>query len=216
MTWLRRLGIMLALLSLNQIPAQAAQPRILVDPTTILNTAERMDFVGRNDFAVVRETAGTFLRSTPQKSASGLYVNLHLDGRSLGDIRWTWRVDAIQRSSDLRKLGLEDSAATIFFIFGKPSMFNRDVPTLAYVWSGTPVAKGTVFPSARYTSLRYINLEGVAAVGSWKSEVRNVSQDFRDIFHREPDTLRYIAVFNDNDQTGEACSAFFGPITLGR
>ncbi len=215
MAWSRRLGVMLALMASDPFPAGAAQPRLLVDPATILKIAERMDFVGRNDFAVQQAPTGLVLRSTPHNSASGLYVKMHLDGRSLTDVRWTWRVDAIQRSGDLRRLAVEDLAATIFFIFGEPSMFNRDVPTLAYVWSGTPVANGSVVPSARFASLRYINLHGADAVGSWKTETRNIAQDFRDLFHREPETLRYIAVFNDNDQTGEPCSALFGAISTG-
>ena len=140
---------------------------------------------------------------------------MNLDGRALTDVRWTWRVDAIQRSADLRDLAVEDSAATVFFIFGEPSFLNRDVPTLAYVWSGTPVEAGAVLKSARYATLRYVNLRGADAVGSWKSEARDIAQDFRTIFHREPDTLRYIAIFNDNDQTGEPCSALFGPIITG-
>ena len=36
------------------------------------------------------------------------------------------------------------------FVFGEPSFFNRDVPTIAYVWTATPVANGTVLRSQRY------------------------------------------------------------------
>ena len=194
------------------LPADAASSRMLVDPATILNTAERMDFVGRNTFAVERTPYGNFLRSTPRRSSSGLYTKMDLDGRSLTNVQWIWRVDAIQPSADLRKLAKEDAGATIFFIFGEPSFMHRDVPTLAYVWSATPVADGTILNSARFDSLRYINLHGASAVGTWKSEARNVAQDYRSAFGTEPDTLRYIAILNDNDQTGEPCSALFGPI----
>jgi hypothetical protein len=66
--------------------------------------------------------------------------------------------------------------------------------------------------SLRYASLRYVQLHGPEAVGTWKTESRNIADDFRKAFHREPDELRYVAVFNDNDQTGEPCSAMFGAI----
>ena len=42
-------------------PARAAIGHVLVDPTTILKTADRMDFVGHNLFAVERTPRGTFL-----------------------------------------------------------------------------------------------------------------------------------------------------------
>jgi Protein of unknown function (DUF3047) len=197
-------------------PARAASGRVLVDPTTILETADRMDFVGHNLFAVERTPRGTFLRSTPQRSSSGLYTRLDVDGRSLTNVQWTWRVDAMQASADLRSLAREDSGATIFFIFGEPSFMNRDVPTLAYVWSATPVADGTTFNSARFASLRYIHLHGASAVGTWQSEIRNVTRDYEAAFGTEPEALRYVAILNDNDQTGEACSALFGPILDAR
>ena len=175
-----------------------------------------MDFIGHNLFAVERTPRGTFLRSTAQRSSSGLYTKLDIDGRSLTNVRWTWRVDAMQTTADLRTLAKEDSGATIFFIFGEPSFMNRDVPTLAYVWSSTPVADGTIFNSARFASLRYIHLHGASAVGTWQSEIRNVARDYETAFGTEPDTLRYVAILNDNDQTGEPCSALFGPILDAR
>ena len=198
------------------LPGHAASSRVLVDPATILKTAERIDFVGRNEFAVERTSVGVFLRSTPHRSASGLYTKMDVDGRALTNVQWTWRVEPIQHSADLRILTKEDSGATIFFIFGEPSFLHRDVPTLAYVWSATPVADGTILNSTRFASLRYVNLHGADAAGTWKMEARNVAQDYRVAFGKEPGTLRYIAVLNDNDQTGEPCSALFGPIVDAR
>jgi Protein of unknown function (DUF3047) len=106
--------------------------------------------------------------------------------------------------------------ATIFFVFGAPSFFNRDVPTLAYTWTATPVADGTILPSLRYQSLRYIQLRGRAEVGQWERERRDLVADYRRVFGRAPPALRYVAVFNDNDQTGEPASAEFGPIDWDR
>ncbi len=71
---------------------------------------------------------------------------------------------------------------------------------------------GTVLPSQRYGSLAYIQLHGRGEIGRWQHEERNVTEDFKVLFGREPGRLRYIAIFNDNDQTGEAASALLGPI----
>ncbi len=98
----------------------------------------------------------------------------------------------------------------MFFIFGVPSFFNRDVPTFAYAWTATPVADGTVVPSMRYRSLRYIQLRGRAEVGKWEQERRDLVADYERAFGSAPPALRYVAVFNDNDQTGEPTSAEFG------
>ena len=193
------------------VGAQAGE-RVLFDPASMLGTAERMDFVGRNIFAAEPSEKGIVLRSTPHRSASGLYEGVDLPAQSLTNISWGWRVDQLQAHADIRELATEDFGAAVFFIFGEPTLFNRDVPTIAYVWSATPVANATVLRSKRFASLRFVQLRGRGDVGGWHIEGRNVAADFRAIFGKEPPMLRKIAVFNDNDQTGEPTSALFGSV----
>ncbi len=194
----------------------AAAQTMLADPARMPTTAERVDFTGANVLAAESSVHGLCLRSTPNRSASGLYQQLNVAPQELTRVTWDWRADQLQATGDLRTPGREDAGAIIFFIFGEPSFFHRDVPTLAYAWSATPVEKGTVLPSLRYASLRYIQLEGRGAAGTWRHEERNVAADFRAVFGREPGPLHYIAVFNDNDQTGEPASALFCPILAAR
>jgi hypothetical protein len=195
----------------------AGEPtRPLADPARMLSTAEEMDFVGRNAFARVHSEEGPALRSTPRNSASGLYQRVDVAPKSLGRVTWVWRVDKLQPDADIRKLATEDFGATIFFVFGEPSISNKDVPTLAYTWTATAVGNGTLLPSLRYARLRYIQLRGRGDVGVWRRERRDIVQDYRMAFGSEPGALVYIAVFNDNDQTREPASALFGPIKWDR
>jgi hypothetical protein len=87
---------------------------------------------------------------------------------------------------------------------------------LAYTWTATPVANLTILPSLRYHSLRYIQLRGRADVGAWQRERRDLLADYKAIFKRAPPALKYVAVFNDNDQTGEPVSAQFGTVEWDR
>ncbi len=207
------MSLLAGLLGAIQLETRAAlADTILADPSRMMTTAKRMDFVGRSSMSVVQTPSGPCLRSTPHQSASGLYQAVDTGAAQLKHVSWTWRVDQLQASADLRKLETEDSAATLFFIFGEPSLFNRDVPTLAYVWSGTPVADGTVFKSARFRSLHYIQLHGAKAAGTWQTDTRDIAADYRAIFHAEPGPLKFISLFNDNDQTGEPTSAMFCPV----
>jgi hypothetical protein len=191
-------------------PARATD--VLADPARMIETARRMDFVGQNVFTTKGSTEGLMLRSTPQRSASGLYQRVDVGVRNLRPVTWRWRVDRLQASADIRNLATEDCGATIFFIFGEPSMSNKDVPTLAYTWTATPVADGTVLRSLRSNKLRYIQLRGRGEVGAWQRERRDLVEDYRAAFGSEPGTLVYVAIFNDNDQTLEPTSALFGAI----
>ncbi len=202
-----------ALASCLVAPGEAAAGNYaLMDPVTVLTTGTRVDFAGQTEFALLRTERGPFLRILPHKSSSGLYQHIDFDRRGLQRVRWTWRVDQLQPSADLRALATEDSGATVFFVFGEPSFLNRDVPTLAYVWSSTPVPDGTVVPSMRYKNLRYMQLHGPKTVGTWQVESRDVAQDYRTVFGREHGALKYVAILADNDQTGEPASALIGAI----
>lgn len=189
---------------------------LLADPAEMLTTAKRIDFVGRNDFSVEQTARGAVLRCVPRRSASGLYQPIVMDGAELTRIRWRWRVDRLHETADVRKLAAEDFGAMVMFVFGKPSLLERDVPTLGYVWTSTPAPDESIIRSQRYGSLAYIQLHGRADVGRWREEERNVAADFAAVFGKAPGPLQYIAVFNDNDQTGEAASALFGAILDAR
>jgi len=189
-----------------------ADERVLVDPSQILSTARLIAFKGVNSYALEQGPSGPALRSTPNGSASGLYEEVNVEGRDLRAIQWSWRVERLHQSADVRDLSREDFGAALMFVFGEPSFFNRDVPTLAYIWTSTPVANGARIPSRRFPSLYYFQLRGSGDVNVWRLEVRDVAADYRAVFGHEPPLLKYIAVFNDNDQTGEATSALFGSV----
>lgn len=203
-----RLGLLVAVASFACASATAGKG-VLADPADMLKTVERKDLVGANAFTVEATPKGTCLRSTPDRSASALYQPLDIGGTELRNVRWWWRVDRLHQTADIRKLDAEDFGAKIMLVFGEPSILHRDVPALAYVWTATPVANGTFLPSQRFRSLTYIQLRGQAEVGQWHLETRDIAADYKAAFGEPPGRLRYIAVFNDNDQTGEPASALF-------
>ncbi len=184
-----------------------------ITPDSLLRDAERVDFMGRNTIAVEQTEWGPMLRSTPRHSATGLYQEVVMTPGQLRRVAWSWLVNPLHRSADIRRIESEDFGATIMFVFGKPSFWNRDVPTLAYSWTSTRVPNGTVLPSLRFDSLRYVQLRGRADSGRLHREERDLVADFESIFGRSPPDLHFVAVFNDNDQTNEPVSALFGDIT---
>lgn len=84
------------------------------------------------------------------------------------------------------------------------------------MWTATPASNGTIIRSQRYKTLAYIQLRGRADVGRLRIEERDVAADYRNVFGKEPGQLKFIAVFNDNDQINEAVSALFGAIVDAR
>lgn len=189
-----------------------AEQRVLADPARLIAAGERVDFTGNNEINLTQTSSGVCLRSRPRMSATGLYQRVDTPPAGLHRVSWRWVVEQIHTSADIRRRESEDFAAKIAFVFGEPSWINRDVPTLAYVWTSTPVPDGSVLASTRYSRMKYIHLHGRSDAGAWQTEVRDIDADFRAVFGVPPPELRYIAIFNDNDQTGEPVSALFGRI----
>ena len=208
--------IILCLCAVLQILSGYSRPlladTLLASPATMLRTAQRLDFVGANRYSVEKGPFGRCLRSRPLRSASGLYLPINVSRKKLFHVRWSWRVDKIHKSADVTKRSHEDFAAMVAFVFGKPTPLNRDVPSLAYVWTSTPVPDGTIIRPARFDNARFVQLHGPRDCRSWQTEHRNVIADFKAAFGYAPGPLRFIAIFNDNDQTGEPVSAVFAPI----
>jgi hypothetical protein len=155
------------------------------------------------------------IRAIGRESASGLYRETPYRVGDRPWLEWTWRVDQLQETADIRVKSREDFAAAIFLMFGRPSMTNREVPTLAYVWTSGRVPVSAVVASPhRPGSVRSIIVRsGAADLGQWMRERRDVFEDFRRAFGQEPpDPVEIVALFTDNDQTGEPVEAYYGAI----
>ncbi len=197
--------------------AHAAECRVpLFDPADPVEEAwTRHDFVGRSSFRNVETDRGPAILAQ-SSGASGLYHEVVSDVAATPVARWRWRVDSLQPSADVRRTATEDFSAVIFFVFGEPSLFRRNVPTLAYAWTATPVPLGTAVPSPRHPSTRVtVKLRGAEAVGGWAEEERDLLADYRAAFGSDPrEPLRYVAIFSDDDQTREKASALYGAVEL--
>ena len=122
---------------------------------------------------------------------------------------------SLQGAADIRVKEREDFAAAIFLIFGRPGLLSRDAPTLAYVWTNERVARDSIVVSPRFPAqMRSVVVEnGSGRLGSWRTERRNVVADFKRAFGRDPpEVVELIAIFTDNDNTGEPVEAYYGAI----
>jgi hypothetical protein len=195
---------------------RAEAPLLLADPTWPVEQAwTHRTFGATTLYESVMLDGVPAIRAIGRESASGLYRETPYRVGDRPWLEWTWRVDQLQETADIRVKSREDFAAAIFLMFGRPSMTNREVPTLAYVWTSGRVPVSAVVASPhRPGSVRSIIVRsGAADLGQWMRERRDVFEDFRRAFGQEPtDPVEIVAVFTDNDQTGEPVEAYYGAI----
>lgn len=212
----RFLGV-IVMVALPMSPANASGSIVLADPKLTLDRAwTHQRFIGETDYRRITLNGVPAIRAIGRNSASGLYREVNYRISEHPWLEWAWRVERLQQSADIRVKDREDFAAAIFLIFGRPSLLNRRVPTLAYVWTGNHLDAGAIVDSAHHPGVvRYLVVRSQAdAVARWIRERRNVIDDFRRAFGREPPQLvRVIALFTDNDQTREPVETYYGSIT---
>ena len=196
--------------------AAASEAVALADPSKPIESAwTRRGFGADTDYRRVTLDGRQAIRAVGRRSASGLYRDVGYRVAEHPWLEWTWRVDKVQTSADIRVKDGDDSAAAIFLLFGRPSLFRRNVPTLAYVWTGPRTAKGDVIASPYHpgTLKSFVLESGTERLGGWVGERRNVVEDYRRAFGTDPpETVVTIALWTDNDQTGEPVEANYGRI----
>jgi DUF3047 family protein len=189
---------------------------VLADPAMPLDSAwTHRKFGEPTEYKRVEIDGARYIRAIGKQSASGLYRDIAYRPATYPWLEWTWRVDKLQPSADIRTKAGDDVAAQIFLIFGQPGLFRRNVPTLAYVWTSAKLSPGEVVASPYHAgSVRSIVIQsGGQQLGKWLRERRNVIADYRLAFGKDPpEKVEIIALWTDNDQTGEPVEAYYGRI----
>lgn len=152
----------------------------------------------------------------------------------VGELAFSWKVNALPEGADMREATRSDAAVRILLAFdgdrSKWSARNHRLSemsqlltgealpyaTLAYVWSnqGEP---DSVIINPRTDRIRKVVVEsGVEQLGRWRDYRRDVRADFVKAFGEEPGPLVAVALMTDTDNTGTRLQAWYGPLTLER
>jgi hypothetical protein len=212
------IGLLLFLLTSENISAQdslSATPcEIIIDDFTngMKEEWKSRSFKGTTEYTWVTEEDKAYIRATSKASASGLYYRIEYDIQQYPFITWKWRVDNIIASGDaLRKSG-DDYAARIYIVF--PSFFFWDTEAINYIWANKLPKEEAVPNPFSKNSIMISVQSGKAETGKWIVETRNVYEDYRRVFGKEPPKAGAIAIMTDTDNTGESASADYGSIAI--
>ena len=129
------------------------------------------------------------------------------------ELSWEWRVSGHLPGAALREMERDDSPARFFVVFGGGGLFGRP-RVLFYSWGGGEM-RGDAFLSHVSDRLGVIVIRNSAdRLSTWIEERRNLSEDFRRVFDRDPDEIRAIGVMSDTDQLGGESEAYFRSIRV--
>ena len=184
-------------------PEAARYSIVLLDPTAPLGTTWQHSVFGRaTDYSLATVDGRPGIRAVGRSSASGLYRRVRFASAECSWIEWTWRVDRLQASADIRIMEADDVAASIFLLFGDPGPFHDEVPTLRYAWTNSRVAAGEILDNPYYPgTVRVVVLRsGDSPLGEWVSERRNLVEDFTRAFGRAPPETVEVSGVQETDR----------------
>jgi hypothetical protein len=158
---------------------------------------------------------GKVLHLKSQREHSNILKPIDVDLKATPILEWTWKVVTLPEGGDIRQKSKSDLAAHIYVVW--KGTFRTEL--LGYAWDAT-VPAGQDVPSQKSSpiaSIQYVVLRsGKAEVNTWKTEARNVVEDYRRVFqsNRDPGKPSAIVVSIDSNDTKSTAESFVGRIAF--
>ena len=127
-------------------------------------------------------------------------------------LEWEWKVTQFPKGGDVRVKKLDDQAGAICVVVN-PGLVGFD--SLCYLWENDG-PKETPITSSKRDDSKYLILRTAKAdpTGDWVKERRNIFEDYKRLFGREPEKEAVIGVQIDSDDTASSGEAFYRRIYL--
>lgn len=183
-----------------------------------LNEWEEKVFKGRVLYSVVINKIGGYLSAYSKNAASGILYRLSFSPRKEPIVSWKWQVikfpDKSKKSTSGGWIEKDDYAARFYIIFPSFPLF-YNTKSLEYVWD-RDLPEGTILTSPYFNNIKIIVAEsGEKNLGKWAYEARNIYDDFKKSFGREPSRVGAIAIMTDTDNTISTAEANYDEIKIG-
>jgi len=198
-----------ALAALTLAAAVPAAPAF--GPEDIINW-ESHSFEGTTDYRLVQTNGRTAVQATcTDGTASGLFYRRDIDLTETPVVEWEWRVEETLTGIDETTRDGDDYPARLYLV-DEARLLRWRTRALNYVWSSTTERVGD-WPNAFASQAHMIAVATASDAGAgWRTERRNVLEDFRRFHDHEPERVNAVAVMTDCDNTGQETRAWYGNI----
>jgi hypothetical protein len=155
------------------------------------------------------------IRLTSDASSFGLYKTVDVDLKEFPILSWKWRVDRVPPEGDIRERTKDDQAAQVYAVF--PAWLQFRSPILGYIWdSNAPVGTVSDGYSANPTKVLVLR-SGTQDLGKWVQERRNLAEDYKKLFGKEPDrNVGRVAIWINTQHTKSSAEATFADLQFLR
>jgi hypothetical protein len=158
----------------------------------------------------------TQIRFVSKHNSFGIKKVVELDIREHPFLNWKWKVAKLPEKGDFRKKDADDQAAQLYVLFPRfPARINTDF--VAYYWDGNPRNKGSEGTSVVWSKARIIVLQaGKERLNEWITEKRNVYEDYKKLFGKEPPRVGGVAFYINSQHTRAEAESYLAEIYFSK
>jgi len=172
---------------------------------------------GTAELTTVREEIGPTLKLHADKSSFFIQKEINVDLRHTPWLVWQWKVTALPEQGDFTRTEQDDQPAQLILAFSKSFWEIRK--SVSYIWGNTfPI--GTMEDTAAGALLPLIDLKAVVVrsgetdMDTWISESRNVFEDYKQLYGKEPESVVGIRIQINSQHTKAQAESLWGRIAF--
>lgn len=164
---------------------------------------------GRADFSLVQTDGLHALRLQSSDTSFSFQKQVKVDLGACPILSWKWKVTKLPEGGDFRRSKTDDQAAQLFVAFNHSQIID-------YIWdtsapaglTGDAIALPTM--SIKVVVVRSSNAE----TGKWLTEDRDVSEDYRRLFHKtgNPPPVSGLRLQINSQHTKSSAESYFADI----
>jgi len=146
---------------------------------------------------------------------SSLYREVVEKERDFPVLSWRWKISNVVHSAIETKKDRFDAAARVIAVFGRDKgskVMEGAEPSglrIEYIWA-SQVPRGRIFdhPGEKYCKV-FVLESGEKKAGEWVFEKRNLHEDYKKAFGKEPSGVLAIGIQTDTDHSNEMVTAYY-------
>ena len=166
---------------------------------------------GEAEFKILREDGETIAYFKSIAASFSLERPLSIDPKRYPYISWKWKVLRLPLGGDARLKRKNDQAAQIIIAF-------KGRKTISYIWD-TVAPEGSISDESIgwpiNVKIKTITVKsGASDLNKWVSFKRNIVEDYKRLYHKNPPLIKGLRVQINSQHTGTVAETLFGKIIL--
>lgn len=168
---------------------------------------------GAPQTTLVKENNDHVLHLVSNRASFGLTKEIEVDLKQYPFINFRWKAAELPKGGDFRQKETDDQAGQLYVVFGT---FKLTAKIVGYLWDNK-APKLTTGVSPAWGKTRLIVLQsGSENIGKWMWERRNVYDDYKALFGKEPPKANLISIFINSQHTKSRAECYYGEIYFSK